>query len=139
MVSPNASLCKEDKLLYPDHHLIRYTKSGFRTAHFANDVEREEDYEIGWDWIEEDTGPLIGPYTGFHQCLLDPLKNKPEDFFNELFDVRMYTIMAKETNKYARRRKQNRKYKNFFYFLSKNNFFSQTLSKIVMQRMQLFS
>ena len=106
-------------------------------VNFANDVQREEDYEIGWDWIEEDTGPLIGPYTGFCQCLLDPLKNKPEDFFNKLFDVRMYTIMAKETNKYACRRKQNRKYKNFFYFLSKKIFSSQTLSKI-MQRMQLF-
>ena len=32
MVSPNASLCKEDKLLYPDYHLIRYVKSGFRPA-----------------------------------------------------------------------------------------------------------
>ena len=92
-------------------------------VNFAYDAEREEDYEIGWDWIEEDTGPLIGPYTCFRQCLLDPLKNKPEDFFNELFDARMYTIMAEETNKYARRRKQNRKYKNFFYFLSKKNSF----------------
>ena len=43
----------------------------------ANDTEREEDYEIGWEWIEEDTGPLIGIYTGFCRCLLDPLKNKP--------------------------------------------------------------
>ena len=108
-------------------------------VNFANDVEREEDYEIGWDRIEEDTGLLIGPYTGSGQCLLDPLKNKPEYFFNELFDARMYTIMAEETNKYARRRKQNHKYKNFFYFWSKNIFFSQTLSKIIMQRMQLFS
>ena len=102
-------------------------------VNFANDTEREEDYEIGWEWIEEDTGPLIGSYTGFHQCLLDPLKNKPEDFFNELFDARMYTIMAEETIKYAYRRKQNRKYKNFFYFLSKYSFYSQTLSKIIMQ------
>ena len=38
-------------------------------VNFANDVEREEDYESGWDWIEEDTGPLIGPYTVFRQCL----------------------------------------------------------------------
>ena len=88
-------------------------------VNFANDTEREEDYEIGWQWIEEDTEPLIGPYTGFCQCLLDPLKNKPEDFFNEMFDARMYTIIAKETNKYAHRRKQNHKYKNFFYFLYK--------------------
>ena len=33
MVSPNANLRKEDKLLYPDHHLIRYAKSGFRPVH----------------------------------------------------------------------------------------------------------
>ena len=33
MVSPNAGLHKEDKLLYPDHHLIWCTKSGFRPAH----------------------------------------------------------------------------------------------------------
>ena len=26
----------------------------------------------------------------------------PEDFFNNLFDDRMYTILTKETNKYAR-------------------------------------
>ena len=35
MVSPNASLCKEDKLLYPDYHLIRYVKSGFRRTLFS--------------------------------------------------------------------------------------------------------
>ena len=35
MVSPNAGLCKEDKLLYPDHHLIWCTKSGFRPAQQA--------------------------------------------------------------------------------------------------------
>ena len=34
MVSPNAGLCKEDKLLYRDHHLIWCTKSGFRPAQF---------------------------------------------------------------------------------------------------------
>ena len=33
MVSPNAGLCKEDKLLYPDHHLIWCVESGFRPAH----------------------------------------------------------------------------------------------------------
>ena len=34
MVSSNASLRKGNKLLYPDHHLIRHAKSGFRPAHF---------------------------------------------------------------------------------------------------------
>ena len=33
MVSPNVGPHKEGKLLYPDHHLIRCTKSGFRPAH----------------------------------------------------------------------------------------------------------
>ena len=33
-VSPNAGLHKEDKLLYPDHHLIWCMKSGFRPVHF---------------------------------------------------------------------------------------------------------
>ena len=33
MVSPNAGPCKEDKLLYPDHHLIWCVESGFRPTH----------------------------------------------------------------------------------------------------------
>ena len=56
MVSPNASLHKEDKLLYPDHHLKRYAKSGFRPAHIhfnfalnsvfaCSDVEMESDHD----------------------------------------------------------------------------------------------
>ena len=32
VVSPNAGPCKEDKLLYPDHHLIWCMESGFRPA-----------------------------------------------------------------------------------------------------------
>ena len=72
---------------------------------------REED--IGWVWLKRDPGLLISPYTGFQQCLLDPLKTKPEDFFNALFDDKMYTIMAEETNKYAHRKKQTKK--SYFY------------------------
>ena len=54
-------------------------------VNFANDTEIEEDYEIGWEWLEEDPGPLVAPYSGFRQCLLDPTKQNPEDFFNALF------------------------------------------------------
>ena len=43
-------------------------------VNYQNDREFEEDYEIGWEWLKRDTGPLIAPYTGFQQCLLDPLK-----------------------------------------------------------------
>ena len=53
--------------------------------------------KIGWEWLEQDTGPHIAPYTGFLQCLLDPTKNNLEDFFEALFSSHMYTIMAEET------------------------------------------
>ena len=85
-------------------------------VNYRNDRELEEDHEIGWEWLKQDTGPLIAPYTGFQQCLLDPLKTKPEDFFNALFDDNMYMIMAEETNKYVHRKKQTHKYKKMFYF-----------------------
>ena len=85
-------------------------------VNYQNDRELEEDYEIGWEWLEQNTGPLIAPYTGFQQCLLDPLKTKPEDFFNALFDDKMYMIMAEETNKYVHRKKQTCKYKKVFHF-----------------------
>ena len=88
-------------------------------VNYAEDKENEEDYEIGWQWIEQDTGPYIAPYTSFRQCLLDPSKNNPEDFFEALFTSHMYTIMAEETNKYAHRKLQRGKYifssQNFIY------------------------
>ena len=81
-------------------------------VNFANDTEVEEDYEIGWEWHEQDPGPMVAPYSGFHQCLLDPTKNQPEDFFDALFSRHMYTIMAEETNKYAQRKIQRGKFIN---------------------------
>ena len=79
-------------------------------VNFREDTEHEEDYEIGWEWIEEDRGPYIVLYNGFRQCLLDPTKNNSEDFFEALFTSHMYTIMAEETNKYAQRKIQRGKY-----------------------------
>ena len=79
-------------------------------VNFREDMEHEEDYEISWECIEEDTGPYIAPYTGFRQCLLDPTKDNPEDFFEALFTSHMYTIMAEETNKYAQRKIQRGKF-----------------------------
>ena len=88
-------------------------------VNYQNDRELEGDYKISWEWLE----PLIAPYTGFWQCLLDPLKTKPEDFFNALFDNNMYTIMAEETNKYVHRKKQIHK---SFISTFKLNFFPIT-------------
>ena len=28
---------------------------------YERDIEKEEDYEIGWEWCFEDTGPLVAP------------------------------------------------------------------------------
>ena len=81
-----------------DDYGIPFERSPSRPmVNYRNDRELEEDYEIGWEWFKLDTGPLIAPYTGFQQYLLDPLKTKPEDFFNALFDDNMYMIMAEET------------------------------------------
>ena len=77
-------------------------------VNYEGDTENELDYELGWEWIEEDPGPMIAPYSGFRQSLLNPAKNKPEDFFEALFEDRMYTIMADETNRYAHKRRSSK-------------------------------
>ena len=92
-------------------------------VNYAGDTEIEEDYEIGWEWLEQDTGPHIAPYTGFRQCLLDPTKNNPEDFFEALFSSHMYTIMAEEMNKYANRKLQRGKFFYIIFIYTKNVFF----------------
>ena len=84
---------------------------------FPGDVEVEDDYEIGWEWLERDTGPMIAPYSGFRQFLLDPTQNKPEDFFNALFESNMYTRIAEETNRYANARINNAEGKEQIFFL----------------------
>ena len=76
-------------------------------VNFPGDVDHEENFVLGWEWLEHDTGPMIAPYSGFRQCLLDPTKNKPKDFFNDLFDSTMNTRMAEKTNQYANEKIHN--------------------------------
>ena len=85
-------------------------------VNYPNDTELEEDYKIGWEWLEKDPGPLIASYTDFCQYLLDPLKNKLEDFFNAFFDHNMCMIMARETKRYVHRKKETDKYKKCLLF-----------------------
>ena len=92
-------------------------------VNYASDTEIKEDYEIGWEWLEQDTGPLIAPYTGFRQCLLDLTKINPEDFFEALFSSHMYTIMAEEMNKYTNRKLQRGKFFYIIFIYTKNVFF----------------
>ena len=86
-------------------------------VNFANDTKVEEDYEIGWEWHEQDAGPMVAPYSGFRQCLLDPTKNQPEDFFDALFSRHMYTIMAEEMNKYVQRKIQRGKFSKISFII----------------------
>ena len=83
------------------------------------DVDHELDYELGWEWIESDPGPMIAPYNGFRQCLIDPAKNKPEDFFRAIFDDRMFTLMADMTNIYAQNRIRSKYKKSMLQIISK--------------------
>ena len=59
MVSPNASLCKEDKLLYPDHHLIWCMKSGFRPAHGLGSFSGEGTCRRFWFSVSQDLLQLL--------------------------------------------------------------------------------
>ena len=89
-------------------------------VNFDGDVEHEDDFEMGWEWIEQDEGAMVAPYSGFRQCLLDPTKTKPEDFFKALFNRQMYTIMAEETNKYANRKIERGKLCTRFIYGTRN-------------------
>ena len=102
-------------------------------VNFADDTENEEDYETGWEWYEQDSESLVAPYSGFHQCLLDPTKQKPEDFFDALFSTQMYTIMAEQTNNYVQRKMQRGKFSKISFICINTNvkltkLFSRTLS-----------
>ena len=77
-------------------------------VNFARDLEDFDDFAMGWgwEWHDEDPGASIRAFDGVRQCLLDPTKTKPEDFFMALFERPMYTIIAENTNIYARERLQ---------------------------------
>ena len=59
------------------------------------------DVEQGWEKIEPDIIPDHCPFTGTQGMNMTTNSQLPEDFFNDIFDNRMFTIMAEETNNYA--------------------------------------
>ena len=88
-----------------DEFGIPYEKLNYRPmVNYERDVEEEQDFEIGWEWNERDPGPDLSPCDDYRSCLLDKEKDAPEDFFMALFNRQMFTIMAENTNMYARRR-----------------------------------
>ena len=91
-------------------------------TNFGRDAELDCDLEDGWV-IPDGPSSNVGPFTGFSACLLDPEKKKPEDFFDALFEERMYTIIAENTNIYATRKKNSEYiliFINLFYVFTGN-------------------
>ena len=82
---------------------------------FQGDVEHEDDFANGWEWIVgEDPGPAVEDCTAYQGLNLPPADRTPGAFFKLLFDETMYSLIADETNRYAQRRKQGNF--NFFSF-----------------------
>ena len=75
-------------------------------VNYASDVEHEEDFGNGWEWTEKDPGSSCGPFISQPGLLIEPPSHTPEDFFNLLFDNSMWTLLAQQTNIYARQRIQ---------------------------------
>ena len=65
------------------------------------DTELQEDLDNGWHRITHDVPANNPQFTDTPELNFETNSHKPEVFFNQLFDNRMFTIMAEETNNYA--------------------------------------
>ena len=68
---------------------------------YARDSINPEDSENGWEKIEINQEPDYGPFLDTPGLNLNTDSCNSEDFFNNLFDERMFTIIADATNDYA--------------------------------------
>ena len=73
-------------------------------TNYSRDQINEFDVATGWEKIEPDSIPNHGPFTGIQGINMSGHSRELEDFFNDLFEDRMFTIMAEETNNYACRK-----------------------------------
>ena len=65
------------------------------------DTELQEDVQNGWHRITHDVPPNNPQFMDTPGLNFEIDLHEPEEFFNQLFDHQMFTIMAEETNKYA--------------------------------------
>ena len=65
------------------------------------DTELEEDLDNGWHRITHDVPANNPQFTDTLGLNFETNSHEPEVFFNQLFDNRMFTVMAEETNNYA--------------------------------------
>ena len=73
-------------------------------VNYPRDEILDCDVEQGWEKIQPDIIPDHCPFTGTLGLNMSTDSRLPKDFFNDIFDDRMFTIMAKETNNYAQKK-----------------------------------
>ena len=94
-----------------DYYIVEYNlphsppTMHLQTTQIVNcqgDTELQEDLENGWLRITHDVPPSNPQFTDTPGLNFETNSQEPEVFFDQLFDNRMFTIMAEETNNYAR-------------------------------------
>ena len=70
-------------------------------VNYSRDKIVDSDVQEGWERIQPDIIPNHGPFTDNKGLNMSTDSCQPEDFFNEMFDDRIFTIMVEETNNYA--------------------------------------
>ena len=68
---------------------------------YSRDTIIQEDVCNGWEKVDQDDKPDYGPFMATCGIKFDTDSCNPEDFFNNLFDNRIFTIIADTTNQYA--------------------------------------
>ena len=88
--------------LFPPTESIHYDITPIHN--YSRDTINAEDAENGWEKIENDEEPDHGPFLDTCGPNLNNDSHNPEDFFNNLFNKRMFTIMVDATNYYAQQK-----------------------------------
>lgn len=91
---------EEDQTLYPHIPL----------ENFCNDRDLQEDCEAGWKKVEIDDEEGLAPIPFMvtpSQLHINSDTRNPEDFFEALFDNRMWHQIAQSMNQYAEKRIQH--------------------------------
>ena len=73
-------------------------------VNYSRDKIVDSDVQEGWERIQPDIIPNHRPFTDNEGLNMSTDSHQPEDFFKEMFDDRMFTIMAEETNNYAHKK-----------------------------------
>lgn len=84
-----------------------------------NKIFELKDVDVLNGWVREntDSGSSCGPFLSEPTTLIDLSNPKPELFFNQLFDDRMWTIIADATNAYVHRKSTTPEGKHNFSIL----------------------